>query len=134
MPDPIVLNTDGPHSPEYTRDVGNALAEAVRVLNYATLGDAPGLDNPGDAYSLLGALYTALDRFPQLLDQVGRFLKTQAASGRIGDTGGRGAVIQAGMAAALLEDAGSRIGSASWQLHLAQNDITGLYVKESPDA
>ena len=31
------LRTDGPHSPEYTREVGRVLAEAVRVLTVGHL-------------------------------------------------------------------------------------------------
>ena len=40
------LRTDGPHSPEYTREVGNVLAEAVRVLNYASLATPRALSTP----------------------------------------------------------------------------------------
>lgn len=125
----IDLRTDGPHGPDYTREVGNALAEATRVLNYATLGDAPGLEYAGDAYSLLGALYTTLDRFPQLLDQVSGFVRDQAAAGILGDDKGRDPVIQAGMASGALQDAAGLIAAVAGQLRTAQNDISGLYVK-----
>lgn len=125
----IDLNTDGPHSPDYTRQLGDALAETVRCLNYATLAEAPGLDYPADAYSLLGALCTAMGRMPQLLDQVGRFLRDQAATGALGDDHGRDPAIQAGMAADLLEDVRNRIAGLTPNLHQAQNDIAGLHVK-----
>lgn len=82
------LNPDGPHSPEYTRELGNALAEAVRCLNYATRDDAPGLDYPADAYSLLGALYTATQRLPQLMQQVAAFLESQSATRCLADSRG----------------------------------------------
>lgn len=134
MPDPIELRTDGPHNPDYTREVGNALAEAVRVLNYATLGDAPGLEYPGDAYTLLGALYTATERLPQLLDQTGRFLRARAATGTLGDDRGGVPAALTASAAASLSAAASYASDLTRVLHDAQNAIAGLYVKGDDDA
>jgi len=127
------LRTDGPHSPEYTREVGNLLAEAVRVLNYATLGDCPGLEYPGDAYTLLGALYTATQGLPQLLGQVASFVTAQAAAGKLGDTQGRSAVQVAGVNAACLALASQLAGDLTGRLQAAQNAISGLYVKGEND-
>ena len=42
MPDPSITDLNQPESPERTVDLGNLVADAIRALNYATLGDAPG--------------------------------------------------------------------------------------------
>lgn len=125
----ISLNTDGPHSPEYTQEVANALAEAVRVLNYATLGDAPGLENPGDAYSLLAALYTATMRMPQLLQQVRSFLNDEASSGQLADDHQRDPSTQTAIAGGALMTAAEHAESLTRNLQQAQQEISGLYVK-----
>ena len=131
---PDIVRLDQSESPDRTRDLGNLLAECVRALNYSTLGDAPGLEYAGDVYSLLGAVGTALERLPQLLRQSSAFVKAQAAAGTLGDDKGRDPVIQAGMSADLLEDAAFRIGGAARQVGMAQNDISGLYMKGNGDA
>jgi hypothetical protein len=130
----IGLTTDGPHSPQYRAEVEDALAECARVLVYATREGAGGLEYPADAYRLIGALYEAIGRVPQLLGQTGAFLSAQAAAGKLGDDQGRDPAIQAGMAADLLEDAASRIASACGHLQMAQGDISGLSVKGDGDA
>lgn len=84
MAEQVELRTGGPHSPDYTRDLGDTLIEAVRCLNYATLGDAPGLRHPADADRLLRDITTALDRMPQLVEQVRKWLRAQSHAGRIG--------------------------------------------------
>ena len=126
----IDLRTGGPHSPEYTQEVGNALAEAVRVLNYATSGNAGGLEYPGDAYTLFGALYTATERMPQLFGQLAAFLAGWQASGQLGDSNGADPNRQAAMAMGALADATIRAEQADRALRDAQNAIAGLYVAE----
>lgn len=127
------LRTDGPHSPEYTREVGNVLAEAVRVLNYASLGDAPGFEYPGDVYELLAALGTATQRMPQLFDQMTEFLRRQAATGRLGDASGEDWNERTALGMARLTDARVRVEQVTRALQSAQSAISGLYVKEDPD-
>lgn len=134
MPDAIELRTDGPHNPEYTRQVAGALAEAVRVLNYATRDGAPGLEYPGDLYDLLGNLVAAISRFPQLTGQSKSFLATQAASGTLGESQGRDVTEQAAMAAFALGGAGALAEELAGVLQQAQNAIAGLYVKDVGDA
>jgi hypothetical protein len=129
----VALRADGPHEPQYTAEVGNALAECVRVLNYATRDDAPGLEYAGDVYTLLGHLYTAAERLPQLLGQLAAFLNAQAATGTLADNQGRDPAIQADMAADELTDCADRLSALTRQLHRAQNDIAGLHVKEDGD-
>jgi hypothetical protein len=58
-------------------------AEAVRSLNHATLG-GNGLEQPSDAYQVLGELSLTASRIPQLLGQVGRWLAAALAAGRLG--------------------------------------------------
>jgi len=58
-------------------------AEAVRSLNHATLG-GDGLEQPADAYAVLGELSLTASRIPQLLGQVGRWLAVALAAGRLG--------------------------------------------------
>ena len=136
MPDLIFTGSmDGPYSPDQNREVAYGLAEAVRYLNHATHpGNDGGLEYPGDVYDLLGHLYTATGRLPQLFGQLAAFLKAQAESGRIADTAGRAPEIQAGMAADVLEDAAGRLAGVTAQLQRAQGDISGLYAKDDGDA
>jgi hypothetical protein len=78
----ISLNTDGPHSPEYTRQVAEAIAEAARVLNHATgnyAGEA--LEFASDVDSVIQSLATMAQRLPQLLDQLTDQLHQREADG-----------------------------------------------------
>ena len=63
--------------------LARSAAEAVRSLNHATLGGT-GLDQPADAYDVLGELSLIASRLPQLLGQVGRWLASALAAGRLG--------------------------------------------------
>ena len=60
-------------SPGQTLALARTAAEAVRGLNHATLG-GEGLDQPADAYELIGELALAAAGLPQLLAQVTRWL------------------------------------------------------------
>jgi hypothetical protein len=133
MNDPIKLNPSGPHTPEYTRQVADTLAEAVRVLIYATRSGAGGLRYPADAYSLLGALCTATGRLDQLLTQVAGFLEAQHRSGTLSDSQGRDPrelVERALYSLFLAREAAFNLTNS---LQAAQNAISGLYVKESAE-
>ena len=70
-------------SPQETLALARNAAGAVRSLNHATLGGA-GLEQPADAYGLLGELSLAAAGLPQLLAQVGRWLASALAAGRLG--------------------------------------------------
>lgn len=59
---------DGPHTPEGVIDAARAVDDLVRHLNHATRGHA--LDNPADLYLTLAALSGAVDKLPQLLNQL----------------------------------------------------------------
>lgn len=128
---PPILGQDQPESPERTQQIGNILAEAVRALNYATIGTAPGLEDPGDAYTLLGHLYTATGRFSQLFTQLNQFLNELARTGLLAEAGGQEA---AGTAKAhyALGEAHRLAGQLTKALQAAQNATSGLYLAE-PD-
>ena len=70
-------------SPEETLALARTAAAAVRSLNHATLG-GEGMEQPADAYGLLGELSLAAAGLPQLLAQVGRWLASALAAGRLG--------------------------------------------------
>ena len=135
MTDLIELRTDGPHSPEYTRQVAEALAEAVRVLNFATAppafaGDLPaGLGSPADVYDLLGSLEMAVERMPQLTGQLTAFLSAQKNTGALADDHGRGAAEQVALAAFNLGEAHHAAEVLAAALRGARDAISGLYVK-----
>jgi hypothetical protein len=86
MSETITLSTLGPHSLDYTREVASAMAECVRVLNYATgSGAETAIVYPATSYDVLGALYTATARMPQLLSQLMSWLERTAGAGRLAD-------------------------------------------------
>ena len=122
----VRLSPDGPHSPEYTCQVASAVAEAVRVLNHATLNfTGQALEFPADTDSVLCSLSTAAQRLPQLLDQLRGWLNGELATGRLrvghgphtGDP-----VVAMTEAARKLRDA----SAIAFRLHLALTDVTAV--------
>lgn len=134
MPDlPAILGLDVPESSERTRQIGHILAEATRALCYATLGDAPGLEDPGDVYTLLGHLYTATSRLSQVCIQQARFLDTQARAGRLADGSGDDPRLVAARAAHALGASDSLARQLTGELQKAQNAIAGLGLRDEPE-
>src|SRR5438874_1848773 len=86
MAESITLDMLAPRSPEYTARVARALAECVRVLNYATAAPE-GIGQPAVADEVLGSLHQALAGLPQLFGQVGGWLRTMAAAGLLTSAG-----------------------------------------------
>lgn len=78
----VALDVDGPHSPDYTKQVADTLAEAVRVLNYATRG-ADGLQYPSDVGYVLAALSQTASRLTQTCNQLAQFVTTEFEAGRV---------------------------------------------------
>jgi hypothetical protein len=116
----IDLNPDAPHSPERTRELADVAAEAVRTLNYATAPGKDGLTYPGDAYELLGALWTLSQRLPQLCHQTVDYLRGEQDAGRLGETPN----------GPHHGDAGAAVGEATealWRAVTAANDLTGAF-------
>lgn len=132
MSGPIELRPDGPHSNDYTVRTAWALAEAVRVLNYATGSHAAaGLTAPATVYDVLGAAKTAAQRLPQLFGQLGDFLDAQLEAGRLADSSGRGSGRHPSFAveAARLElsDARAAANRLERALERAQAAVSGLH-------
>jgi hypothetical protein len=84
MAEQITLEADGPHSPEYTRAVASSIAEAVRVLNYATLCRS-GLEYPSDVSAVIGELAMAIGRLEQTFRQVSAWLGNEWEAGRVSE-------------------------------------------------
>ena len=84
MSETITLSPGGPHSPAYTRQLANAAAEAIRVLNHATFQTSSGaLAYPAGVDAVIEALATMHARLPQLYGQLTEWLRGQLAAGRL---------------------------------------------------
>jgi len=135
MPE-INLNPGGPHSPERTREAGRTLAEAVRVLNYATRRGEDGLEHPSDVYDVTGWLNAAAQRMPQLLAQLAAFLEAKRADPWLADSRagvpGHAATAReaAGEGVERLAAAEEHIWAFAAEVAAAQNAIAGLYMKD----
>ncbi|MGR6921156.1 hypothetical protein ACU635_43530 [[Actinomadura] parvosata] len=84
----ITLNADGLHCSDYTREVAQAVAEGMRVLNYATRDGEDGLEFPADVASVAGEICTAAERLDQLTRQLGDYLAKQQSDGKLRVTHG----------------------------------------------
>jgi hypothetical protein len=132
MTDRVEFHRDGPHSDEYTAEVAGAVAEGVRVLNYATGSHASrGLTRPQTVYTVAGGLGAAVAGLEQLLRQLSAFLQGQAAAGRLADDSGARPDQVAARACDLLEAARGAAADLAGALFGVQNAVSGLYV---PDA
>lgn len=79
----VDLNPDNPHSPERTAELAHVAAEAVRVLNHATMPGRGGLAYPSDVCAVLSSLHELVRRIPQLCDQLGNWLAAENDAGRV---------------------------------------------------
>ncbi|MEV1003422.1 hypothetical protein [Nonomuraea sp. NPDC050202] len=84
----VALSPDGPHSSDYTREVAQAVAEGIRVLNYATRDGEDGLQWPSDVASVAGEIRAAAERLDQLTRQLGDYLAKQQSDGKLRVTHG----------------------------------------------
>ena len=126
----IDLRPDGPHSPEHTAEAGQLFDDCSRFLTYATMPGRGGLEYPADAYRLLGDLYAATGRFPQVCGQLGQFMQLREAAGRLYEAQGRDIAGQVAAAAAHLAEAAAAAQSLTRALQAVQADIAGLGVRE----
>jgi hypothetical protein len=119
-------------SPRETLALARAAAAAVRSLNHATLG-GQGLDQPADAYELLGELSIAAAGLPQLLAQAGRWLAASLAAGRLGCDDG--ADPAAAVGGARLSLSGARASAAALARHLgqAQQQLAAVHGAPEPE-
>ncbi|MFJ8043378.1 hypothetical protein ACIRBX_23065 [Kitasatospora sp. NPDC096147] len=68
-----------------TAELASEAADLIRAAGLAAQpGGAPGLLHPADAAEAVHALAGLTARLPELLDQVGTFLSSEQATGRIG--------------------------------------------------
>jgi hypothetical protein len=109
-------------SPDGTLALARTAAEAIRSLNHATLG-GDGLEQPADAYAILGELSLAASRLPQLLGQVGRWLAAALAAGRLGCDNGTDPACAVSGAAIFISDARGSAAALAGNLSQAQQQL-----------
>ena len=73
---------DGPHDDDTITAVAQIAAEAIRVLNHATM-PSRGLSEPATVCAVLGQLAAAAHRLPQLCGQLSGWLRQQNAAGQL---------------------------------------------------
>jgi hypothetical protein len=94
-------------------EVADAIAEAVRTLNYMTgAGGSVELEYPGDLAQVLGNLKIAFDRLPQLFGQMSRWILAEHDAGRVAHDQGA--------------DAGEYVTAIVEAFERAQGDATAL--------
>lgn len=119
-------------SPPEALALARAAAGAVRSLNHATLGGT-GLDQPADAYELIGELSLAAAGLPQLLAQVGRWLAAALASGRLGCDDGAGPGPAVGGARLALSGARASAAALARDLGRAQQQLAAVHGGPAPE-
>jgi hypothetical protein len=100
-------------------------AEAVRSLNHATVSGG-GLEQPSDAYQVLGELSLTASRIPQLLGQVGRWLAAALAAGRLGCDDGTDPAAAISGAWLFISDARASAASLARDLEHAQQQLAAV--------
>lgn len=125
----ITLKTDPPHTPRYTRQLAQAVAETIRCLNHATFPGSGGLEQPADAESVLASLASAMSRMPQLFEQLAAWLADQAGREDLADSLGRSPADQADIAAVVLLTSRGRVKDLAEGIQHAQAAVTGLYLE-----
>jgi hypothetical protein len=118
-------------SPDGTLALARAAAEAIRSLNHATLG-GDGLEQPADAYAILGELSLAASRLPQLLGQVGRWLAAALAAGRLGSDDGTDPACAVSSAQIFICDARGSAAALAGNLSQAQQQLAPVHGRPSP--
>ena len=119
-------------SPQETLALARTAAGAVRSLNHATLGGA-GLEQPADAYGLLGELSLAAACLPQLLAQVGRWLAAALAAGRLGCDDGTEPAAAVSGAWLFLSDAQNSAAALARDLGCAQQQLAAVHGSPAPE-
>ena len=112
-------------SPGRTVALARTAAGAVRSLNHATLG-ANGLEQPADAYLLMGARALAAAGLPQLLAQVGRWLASALAAGRLGCDDGTDPAGAVSGAWLFISDARASAAALARDLGCAQQQLAAV--------
>ena len=113
-------------SPDQTLALARTAAGAVRSLNHATLG-GDGLGQPADAYELIGELALAAAGLPQLLAQVGRWLASALAAGRLGCDDGTDPAGAVSGAWLFISDARNTAAALARDLGCAQQQLAAVH-------
>ena len=119
-------------SPGQTLALARTAAGAVRSLNHATLG-GDGLDQPADAYELIGELALAAAGLPQLLAQVGRWLASALAAGRLGCDDGTDPAAAVSGAWLFISDARNTAAALARDLGCAQQQLAAVNGRPSAE-
>jgi hypothetical protein len=119
-------------SPDGPLALARSAAEAVRALNHATLG-GNGLEEPSDAYEVLGELALAASGLPQLLGQVGAWLAAALAAGRLGCDDGAGPAAAVSGAWLFISDARASAAALARDLEHAQQQLAAVNGGPSPE-
>jgi hypothetical protein len=119
-------------SPRQTLALARAAAGAVRSLNHATLGGA-GLAQPADAYELIGDLSLAAAGLPQLLAQIGRWLASALAAGRLGCDDSTDPAAAISGAWLFLSDARASAAALARDLEHAQQQLSAVHGGPLPE-
>ena len=112
-------------SPGQALALARTAAGAVRSLNHATLG-GEGLAQPADAYELIGELALAAAGLPQLLAQVGRWLASALAAGRLGCDDGTDPAGAVSGAWLFISDARNTAAALARDLGCAQQQLAAV--------
>ena len=120
-------------APRETVALARTAAGAVRSLNHATLG-GQGLDQPADAYELIGELALAAAGLPQLLAQAGRWLAAALAAGRLGCDDGTDPAVAVSGAWLFLADARASAAALARDLGCAQQQLAAVNGRPSARA
>ena len=119
-------------APQETVALARTAAGAVRSLNHATLG-GEGLAQPADAYELIGELALAAAGLPQLLAQVGRWLASALAAGRLGCDDGTDPAGAVSGAWLFISDARNTAAALARDLGCAQQQLAAVHGRPSAD-
>ena len=119
-------------SPGQTLALARTAAGAVRSLNHATLG-GDGLDQPAVAYELIGELALAAAGLPQLLAQVGRWLASALAAGRLGCDDGTDPAGAVSGAWLFISDARNTAAALARDLGCAQQQLAAVNGRPSAE-
>lgn len=122
------LDTDGPHSDDYTRQVAQAFAEAVRVLNHATL-NRDGVTYPATVHDVLGSLRDGIQRLDQTLHQLNQHL-TRFDRDDLAHSGGGDPGIALGTAHLGVIDARAEVAPLAAYLNEAYTATSSLYLRD----
>jgi hypothetical protein len=112
--------------------------EAIGTLNIVTLpaDGAPGLEYPSDVCQVIGDLKFMAQRLPQLLDQLKRWLYTEAEAGRVGHDQGTDpwpSVHWAGDGLQVARDGAKALEHGLGRAHNAAAHLTGKDSSESKE-